>query len=436
MSVRILTELRAGATVLADESEPTLGEEQVSSALEGLSPAMGSLAVAGAVVLLYLVTRVLVLRVVAPVARRTEGAWDDRFLERRAPHRLALLPPALLAHVAIGAVEDLPELVVEGVQRAAMAVVVLALAWAVFAMLDAVNDIYESHDYATSRPIKGYLQLFKLLLAIIAIVTVLAVASGRSPVLLLSGLGAATAVLLLVFRDTILSLVASVQLATNDMVRVGDWITIDSLGVDGDVVDLALHTATIRNFDMSFAFVPTHKLIEEPFSNWRGMRDLKARRIMRPVHVDVASVRFLTDDDLTAYARWPLLAQHLGERLDELGVGDDGHDPAEVASHDARRLTNLGLFRAYTLQWLRTRDDLHVDNGFPMMVRLREPTPSGQPVEVYCFSRIISWVEFEQVQADIFSHLHAILPAFDLRPFQYPAGHDLEPLHHAMRPTL
>ncbi len=430
--------LRTGAFVLADGADSTVvpGGDEVSSVLDGLSTPVAALAVAGAVVLLYLVTRVLVLRVMAPVAQRTESAWDDRFVERRAPHRLALVPPALLAHVAIGAVEGLSDLVIEAVQRTALAVVVVAVGWAAFAVLDAINDIYERHEYASSRPIKGYLQLVKLVLAIVAIMLIVAVASGRSPLLLLSGLGAATAILLLVFRDTILSLVASVQLATNDMVRVGDWITIDSLGVDGDVLDLALHTATIRNFDMSFAFVPTHMLIEEPFSNWRGMRDVKARRIMRPLYVDVTSVRFLTDDDLTAYAQWPVLAQHLGQRLDELGLADGRHDPAAVATADDRRLTNLGMFRAYALQWLRNRDDLHVDNGFPMMVRLREPTPSGQPIEIYCFSRIISWVEFEQVQADIFDHLHAILPAFDLRPYQYPAGHDLEPLHPAaMRST-
>lgn len=429
--------LRTGASVLAGEDDSTgvPGEETVSSVIEGLSTPVAALAVAGAVVLLYVVTRVLVLRVMAPVVQRTESAWDDRFVERRAPHRLALVPPALLAHVAIGAVEDLSFIVVLAVQRTALAVVVVAVVWATFAVLDAVNDIYERHEYASSRPIKGYLQLVKLVLAIVAIMLIVAVASGRSPLLMLSGLGAATAILLLVFRDTILSLVASVQLATNDMVRVGDWITIDSLGVDGDVLDLALHTATIRNFDMSFAFVPTHKLIEEPFSNWRGMRDVNARRIMRPVYVDVRSVRFLTDDDLTAYAKWPVLAQHLGQRLDELGLADGHHDPGAVATTDDRRLTNLGMFRAYALQWLRNRDDLHVDNGFPMMVRLREPTPSGQPIEIYCFSRVISWVEFEQVQADIFDHLLAILPAFDLRPYQYPGGHDLELRHQATART-
>lgn len=430
-----LTGPGAGMAALADTGDTVLGDE-VSSVLGGLSTTMGVVVVAAAVAALYLVTRMLVLRVMAPVARRTETAWDDRFVQRRAPHRLALVPPALLAYVAVSAIEGLPGVAVVAVQRAAQGVVVLAVAWASFAILDVVNDIYEGHDYAASRPIKGYLQLVKLLLAIVAIMLVIAVASGRSPLLLLSGLGAATAILLLIFRDTILSLVASVQLATNDMVRVGDWITIDSLGVDGDVVDLALHTATIRNFDMSFAFVPTHKLIEEPFSNWRGMRDVKARRIMRQLHVDVGSVRFLTDEDLAAFARWPLLAQHLGEALDDIGLTDQEHDAAAVAARDERRLTNLGVFRAYTLQWLRNHDDLHVDNGFPMMVRLLEPTPSGQPVEIYCFSRITDWVAFEEVQADIFDHLHAILPAFHLRPYQYPGGHDLEPLRNSLRPSV
>lgn len=412
--------------VMAADSAGQVAEEVVSGLLGDLSPLAGLGIVAAAAVVTYLVGRFAVLKVLAPISRRTKGQWDDRFVHHRAPHRLALIPAAAVVHLGVAEIAGLPERAVVVLQRGAVAAAIIALVWALFGALDAVNDIYERHDYAVSRPIKGYLQLVKLLLAIIAIVLVVAQALDRSPLLLLSGLGAATAVLLLVFRDTILSLVASVQLATNDMVRVGDWITIETLGVDGDVMDIALHTVTIRNFDMTYAFVPTHELIAHPFRNWRGMRDVQGRRIMRSLHVDVSSVRFLTDDDLTTFGRWPLLAQHVAEQLDDLGLPDGGHRPDDAAADGARRLTNLGLFRAYALQWLRTRDDLHVDNGFPMMVRLLEPTPSGQPVQVYCFAAEISWVSFEAIQSEVFDHLHAVLPAFGLHAYQYPSGRDLE----------
>ena len=432
--VTVVARFAAGALPpLAAESVTDLPGDlpDVESVLADLTTLQGAAVIAAATVVVYLLTRFVGLRLVASVTRRTESDWDDRFVQRSAPHRLALVPAALVSGFGITAVVGMPATAEIAVQRISWAVVVVSTTWALFGAMDAVNDIYESHDYATSRPIKGYLQLVKLLLAIVAVVLVVAVAAGRSPLLLLSGLGAATAILVLVFRDTILSLVASVQLATNDMIRVGDWITVESLGVDGDVLDIALHTITIRNFDMTFAFVPTHELIAHPFRNWRGMRQVEGRRIMRAVHVDVTSVRFLTDGDLEAFAAWPLLAQHLAEQLGELGVADHGHDPDDAALRDTPRLTNLGLFRAYVLQWLRTRSDLHVDNGFPMMVRLLPPTPSGQPVEVYCFAREISWVPFEAIQAEVFDHLHAILPAFDLRAYQYPSGHDLEPAPRA-----
>lgn len=392
------------STTSESPSIPAEVPEEVTSLLDGLSPVVAGLAVAGVVVLVYVLTRFVGLRLLGLAVRRSETDWDDRFLTRGAPHRLAFVPAALVAAALVGALPDAPEALVVTVQRVGLAVVAVSVTWAVFGALDAVNDLYERHEYATSRPIKGYLQLAKLLLAIVTVVLVIAVLTWQSPVLLLSGLGAATAILLLVFRDTILSLVASIQLATNDMIRVGDWITVDALGVDGDVLDIALHTVTFRNFDMSYAFVPTHELIATPFRNWRGMREVEGRRIMRSVHVDVTSVHVLTDDDLDRFADWPLLADEVAER------------------RGTRQATNLALFRAYALQWLRTRDDLHVDNAFPMMVRLLPATPSGQPVEVYCFARETAWVPFEAIQSDVFDHLHAMLPAFGLRAYQYLAG--------------
>ena len=377
--------------------------EQVDSLLGALSTTTGVAVAAGIVIGSYVATRYGIVYLVSSVIERTSTDWDDRFLRRGVPHRLALIPAAVAAALAVEAVAGLPEGVVETTQRSSAALVVVSVVWALFGVLDAVNDLYERHEYAASRPIKGYIQLGKLLLALVAVILVVARLADRDVVPLLSGLGAATAVLLLVFRDTILSLVASVQLGTNDMIRMGDWITIEEMGVDGDVLDIALHTITIRNFDMSYGFVPTHELITTPFRNWRGMREVEGRRIMRSIHVDVRSIAFLTDQDRDRFRRWALL----GDLVDD----------AE---------TNLTAFRLYALAWLRTREDLHVDDGFPLMVRMLEPTPSGQPVEVYAFSTVVDWVPFEHVQATVFDHLLAVLGSFGLRHFQYPSGDDLD----------
>ena len=386
--------------VLAQEVRDAV-TDQVDVLFGDLSTATGLALAGGIVVATYLLTRYGILHLVASAIHRTSTDWDDRFLRRRAPHRLAFIPAAVATHLAIGAVAGLPPTVVTGVQRSAMALVAVSVVWSLFGVLDATNDIYERHEYAASRPIKGYVQLGKLLLAIVALVMVVAIVADRSPLLLLSGLGAATAVLLLVFRDTILSLVASVQLGTNDMVRVGDWITIDAMGIDGDVLDIALHTITIRNFDMTYGFVPTHELISTPFRNWRGMREVEGRRIMRSLHIDLRTIRQLADQDRERFRRWSLI----GDFVDE----------AE---------TNLTLFRWYALAWLRTRDDLHVDDGFPMMIRMLDPTPHGQPVEVYAFSKVVDWVPFEYVQATVFDHLLTVLDSFDLQHFQAPTAGD------------
>lgn len=377
--------------------------EQVDSLLGGLSTTAGIAVAAGIVVATYAVTRYGLLYLVASVIQRTSTDWDDRFLRRGVPHRLALIPAAIAAALAVDAVAGLPHGVVEGTQRASTALVVVSVVWAMFGVLDVVNDLYERHEYAASRPIKGYLQLGKLLLALVAVILVVAELADRDVLPLLSGLGAATAVLLLVFRDTILSLVASIQLSTNDMIRVGDWITIEEMGIDGDVLDIALHTITIRNFDMTYGFVPTHELISTPFRNWRGMRQVSGRRIMRSMHIDLRSIRRLTDADRERFRQWDLL--------------QDFVDEAE---------TNLAAFRLYALAWLRTREDLHVDDGFPMMIRMLDPTPHGQPVEIYAFTREVDWVPFEHVQATVLDHLLTVLDSFGLQHFQAPSAGDFD----------
>ncbi len=401
-----------------------LGAEQ---ARETVTTLIGSgLLVVGAG-LAYVLTRYVALRILSGVVRRSTTDWDDRFLHHQVPHRLSLIPPALVVYLAAPAIEGLPAAAGTATQRVALAIVIVSFSAALFTTLNAVNEIYEEQVYAADRPIKSYLQLIKLIVAIFAAVLVVATLADQSPVLLLSGLGAATAVLLLVFRDTILSLVASVQLATNDLIRLGDWIQMDAHGADGEVIDIALHTVKVRNWNLTVVSLPTHKLISESFINWRGMIEAGGRRIMRAVHIDITSVRFLDDAELERFAAWPRLREHIGAKRAELGVEEGGHDPEAAATRAARRLTNIGVFRAYCEAYLREREDLRVED-MTLMVRQLPATSEGVAIELYGFTRTTAWAEHEGIQADIFDHLLAILPAFGLRPYQHPTSTDVSGL--------
>lgn len=256
-----------------------------------------------------------------------------------------------------------------------------------------------------------------------AAIILISVLIDESPFLLLSGLGAITAVLLLVFKDTILSLVASVQLTTNDMLRVGDWITMPSMEADGDVIDISLHTVKVQNFDKTISTIPTHRLVSDAFQNWRGMSEAGGRRIKRSIVLDQNSVRFLDDGEVVALKKFKMLKSYLAEKRDEIAEWNAKELTGEDAPVNARRLTNVGTLRAYIIAYLQWHP--RIGEGFTLLVRQLEPGPQGLPIEIYCFTDTTVWNEYEGIQADIFDHLLAIVPEFDLRVFQEPTGLDL-----------
>ncbi len=377
--------------------------------------------------LLAVVVDWLTQRIVRPLVTRVVQASptriDDALLARGVIKQVSHVAPALVIYFGVAVIPALHDALVRLVGKAALAYIVLVLAMAVGAFLSALNDLYERRPNAQDRPIKGYVQLGKIVVYTIALITVVAVLIGKSPLLLLSGLGALGAVLLLVFKDTILSLVASVQIASNDMVRVGDWIEMPALGVDGDVVDIALHTIKVQNFDKTIVTVPTHRLIEDSVKNWRGMSESGGRRIKRALLVDQGGVRFLDDAMHARLSRFALLAPHFERKrveLDEWNAQspERGREPV-----NARRMTNIGCLRAYVTAYLQSHR--HVDHGKTLMVRQLPPGPEGLPLEVYCFANTTDWGEYEGIQSDIFDHLIAILPEFGLRLFQQPGGADL-----------
>ena len=263
--------------------------------------------------------------------------------------------------------------------------------------------------------------MLKIVIYCGATILIVAVLFERSPLLLLSGLGAMAAVLMLVFKDTILSLVASVQLTSNDMLRVGDWIEMPQLNADGDVIDIALHTVKVQNFDKTITSIPTHRLIAESYKNWRGMSEAGARRIKRSLLIDQTSIRFLSDEEREGLGRFRLLRAYLDEKDREIGSWN-----AALGEDDAinnRRPTNLGTFRANVVNYLR--DHGRITPEMTLLVRQLAPSSLGLPLEIYCFADTTAWGEYESIQSDIFDHLLAILPEFGLRVFQEPNGSDI-----------
>ncbi len=294
-------------------------------------------------------------------------------------------------------------------------------------LLDAVNDLYVARSpKARERPIKGYLQVVKIIIFVLAAVLMVAALIERSPLLLLSGFGAMSAVLMLVFKDTILSLVASVQLGSNDMLRVGDWIEMPSQNADGDVIDMALNTVKVQNWDKTITTIPTYKLISDSFKNWRGMQESGGRRIKRAMLIDQSSVRFLTDGERDRLCRIALIDPYLDAKRKELEAYNRdllaaGKDPVNT-----RRVTNIGTFRAYVEQYLRAHPGIRQD--MTLLVRQLDPGANGLPLELYCFTATVDWGKYENIQSDIFDHLIAMLPEFGLRLYQAPAGADLHGL--------
>jgi miniconductance mechanosensitive channel len=360
------------------------------------------------------VTKRILLRGLRRLVRRlpgTEGGSNLRVISR-----LSNVVPSMVIAAGIRIVPDLPPQLVSGVVSACQAWAVLTVALAVSHALDAANELYERRPDARSKPIKGYLQVVKIVVFVVAGLSIVATLLGVKLGPMVAGLGAATAVLMLVFQDTILSLVASVQISGDGRVRMGDWIEMPSQNADGDVIDIALHTITVQNFDKTITTIPTKKLVTESFKNWRGMQEAGGRRIKRALYLDQHSVGFLDAAALQRLEQFAVLGDYLREKQAELTQWNTQLQAQGVAAVNARRVTNLGTFRAYVERYLRQHPGIHTD--MTLLVRQLQPTTEGLPLEVYCFTRTTAWAGYEGIQSDVFDHLLAILPAFGLRVFQ------------------
>ncbi len=395
--------------------------------LQTLDPTL--LAAAGLVLLIVvaIAANVVVTRVLLRLVRRiaTSGAipWGETLVRYRVFARLAHVVPALIVAAGIAFLPEFSEQLAGIIRNVALGYVALTLTIALAATLRAGNEIYESFPLSRQRPLKGVVQLVQIIVYIVGGILVVAIIFEQSPLLFLTGFGAMTAVLLLVFKDTILGLVASIQLTALDMIRVGDWIEMPQCGADGDVVDVSLHTVKVQNWDKTVTTIPTYRLIAESFRNWRAMSESGGRRIKRAVNIDKSSIRFLEADEVEDLKRFVLIEGYLETKKRELAEAQAGLGEAGKVSVNRRRLTNVGTFRAYTLAYLRGHPKINPD--MTLLVRQNPPGPQGLPIEIYCFTKSTDWVAYEDAQSDIFDHLLSILPEFGLRLFQNPAGSDV-----------
>jgi miniconductance mechanosensitive channel len=367
------------------------------------NPMNPTIAVAVGALLVFIVARFIVARGVVHITTLTKNKWDDILIKHLRPYRLAWIAPLVVIYVFAYLWPDATYL-----QSIALFLIVWIAVLTAISLLSAVNLMYESRATYTGVSIQGYLDLGKLLFLAIGIILSVSVLTNQSPVLLLSGLGAITAILLLIFQDTILSLVASVQIMANDLVRENDWIEVPSFNADGDVTNISLHSIKIQNFDKTFTVIPTHKLMEVSYKNWRGMSQAGGRRIKRSIFIDIQSIRFCDADDLAHLRKFDLLKDYISGR-------SWGEENSELP-----RSTNVGAFMAYIDLYLRSREDVRKD--MTVMVRHLDPGPSGLPIEIYVFTNTIEWEKYEAIQAGIFDHLLAVIPEFALRVFQQPTG--------------
>ncbi|MBP1474328.1 mechanosensitive ion channel family protein [Frateuria sp. MAH-13] len=367
--------------------------------------------------------RRLLLRLVLGLARRTAWHWDDALLQHGVFRWLARLVPPLALSYGIALVPGVPDAAEAAVAKAMLALVVLCVVMALNAALSAAEDVYRQTPAGQQRSIKGAVQLTKLGLCLVGALVVIAAVTGKQVGLLLSGLGAMSAVLMLIFKDTILGFVAGVQLSSNDLLRVGDWIEMPQLHADGDVIDIALHTIKVRNWDKTVTSIPSWRLMSEPYKNWRGMQETGGRRIKRALTIDAASVHFLDEAQLARLARLRLLADYLPPKTRDVAQWNHALGEDAAVPGNRRRLTNLGTFRAYVQAYLDGHP--HIHHGLFCLVRQLASGPQGIPLELYCFTNTVAWAEYEGIQADIFDHLFALLPEFGLALYQQPSGQDV-----------
>ncbi|MFU8878629.1 MAG: mechanosensitive ion channel family protein [Wenzhouxiangellaceae bacterium] len=374
--------------------------------------------------LIHLVLHRVVIRFAGRIRRDRGARWQRAFFGHKLFARLALAMQGVVVFVLAGALLEADSMVMQIIEVATHLWIILFALLSLFSLLDALEEISRLTGPASRLPLRGIFQSLKLVGSTVALIFAVAFLIGKSPLLLFSGLGAMTAVVLLIFKDPILGLVAGIQLSANNMLNVGDWLEMPKYGADGDVIDISLTTVKVRNWDKTITSIPSYALISDSFKNWRNIDAVGGRRIKRAINIDATSVRFASDDELDRLRRARLLSDYIEEKAAEIQQANqaEGVDPASPMN--TRHLTNLGILRAYLTAYLA--DNANINHDLTFMVRQLDAGPNGIPLQVYAFANQTSWVPYENIQSDIFDHIYAIIPEFGLRLHQAPSGHDVQ----------
>jgi len=368
-------------------------------------------------IITYILMRYVVIKAIFHLFEKTSTKLDDILIEKGFLNRFSYIVPLVVLYVLFNQLLGSYELL----NRLLLSIIAMVVVACINSLLSVLNDIYNQSKYSNTINVKSYFQILRLIINLFSIIIVIAILSGQSPFYLLSGIGALTAVLMLVFKDTILSFVSSIQINSNDLFKIGDWIEAPEFGADGDVIDIALHTIKIQNWDKTISIIPTHKLIDSSFKNWRGMSDSGGRRIKRSINIDMNTIKFCNNELLEKFKSITLISKYVEDKLSDINKHNESVNKESLIN--GRALTNIGTFREYIKAYLK--NNKHIHDNMTFLVRQLAPQESGLPIQIYVFSNNTNWVEYEEIQSDIFDHLMAALDQFDLKIYQLPTGNDL-----------
>lgn len=394
-----------------------------------LPPTLDMLSATLAAVVVYFAAKLIVPRTLNWFVKRSKTQVDDIIFTKRVPERLCLLAPFIvIRELTPMALVDYPAL--SDFINDLNTIFILGVGLLILdALLNSLLTIYDQHDFSRELPLKSFAQITKIIAFLVCVILAISVLLDKTPLYLLSGIGAMTAVLMLIFKDAILGFVAGIQLSANRMIAKGDWISMPQYGADGDVLEVALTTVKVRNWDKTITTIPTYALISESFVNWRGMFETGGRRVKRAVKIDMNTITFCDEEMLRRFTKIQHISEYVERKKQEIAEYNQEMKVDISSLVNGRRMTNIGVFRAYVAAYLRNHPKIHQEMTF--LVRQLEPGPDGLPIEIYVFVNDTTWANYEGVQADIFDHILAVIPEFDLAVFQNPTGRDFRGLRGA-----
>ena len=391
-----------------------------------VNPLMQSLSILGILGIVslgaYWITEKVILTLLTRMFRKTRTQLDDILVSHNIFNRLSYMVPTLIFYNFAYAAPQFTIMI----QRVSLTLMAIAGLLVINSFINALRDIYKQTKYHERLDINSYLQITKLIINILGSVVIVGIIINKDTTLLLSGLGAMTAVVMLIFKDTILSLVASLQISSNDLFKVGDWVEAPQFSADGDVVDIGLHAVKIQNWDKTISVIPTHKLIDSTFTNWRGMSESGGRRIKRSLFIDMNSIRLCSEEMLQKFKRFEVLGEYIDRKQKDVVEHNKSNQIDTSELINGRSITNVGTFRAYIEAYLHNNSKIHPEMTF--LIRQLEPTSRALHIQIYVFTNDTDWIRYEGIQADIFDHLLAVIPEFGLKVFQSPTGKDFSKL--------